>query len=216
MPFGGTLDKLHKALATVEGQAYEDALSVLNAILPDNANFTADDAAQWERRLGIYADSSTSLADRMAAIKRKYRHPGTQIPRQHWRYIESQLHAAGFTNAYIYENKFAGSLPGTYVTMTPDDIFGTTTDQIAVYHGSIEYGTIEYGGVGFPKVVNYLEADKDAQFLEGSHLRNTFFVAGSTITTKADIPAAREIEFRQLLITLKPQHMVGYMWVNYV
>lgn len=219
MRFGGDLDKMHKALAVVESQAYEDANSVLFSILPDNADFTTADAEDWERRLGIIGDSSTSLADRMAAIKRKYAHPGTIKARQNWRYVEAQLQAAGF-NVWVHENRFPSSPVGTYQTLSPGQLLGTTTSEIAMYDGNeqIQYNQVQYGGQNFPLVANHIEAEKDAYFNVGggTNLRNTFFIGGVFLPNYANVPAAREAEFRQLILTLKPAQTIAYLFINYV
>src|SRR5690606_15271833 len=75
-PVFGNMEKLHLANARSEGRFYEDATSVLWSILPDNINFTADDAADWERRLGLITNLAVPLADRKLAIMRKISAPG--------------------------------------------------------------------------------------------------------------------------------------------
>ena len=102
---GSTKEKLHSALAESENDAYEDGLAVLDSILPDNPNFTAEDATDWERRLGLISNPFVLLSDRMLAIKRKINHPGTIPARQHYKYIEGQLQAAGF-DVIVTENRF--------------------------------------------------------------------------------------------------------------
>lgn len=103
-PKNGWMDTLNRALSISEARAYDDALATFNSILPDNNNFTADDATDWERRLGIVQSPGVPLADRKAAILRKYNHPGTVKPRQSRLYIEGQLRAAGF-DVYVYQNR---------------------------------------------------------------------------------------------------------------
>jgi uncharacterized protein YmfQ (DUF2313 family) len=83
MPVNGYFEKLHKALAVSEAQAYEDAISIKYSLLPDNNNFTADDATDWERRLGLPYSPSSTLSDRKAAILRKLQQPGTNPAKGH-------------------------------------------------------------------------------------------------------------------------------------
>ena len=79
----GNNEKREKALATYKAKGVDDCYSILYSILPDNPNFTEEDAAKWEKRLGlIVQDSSVPLEDRKAAILRKYNHPGTIPARQ--------------------------------------------------------------------------------------------------------------------------------------
>ncbi len=104
MPFGGYFESLHKALSISEAQAYNDAVSILNNILPDNDDFSAEDSAAWERRLGmIVQDEYVLLADRKAAILRKMAFPGNIPARQSYRFLEHELRAAGF-DVYVFEN----------------------------------------------------------------------------------------------------------------
>lgn len=95
MPVGGSFEKLMSGLAASEERAYEDALSILDSAIPDNDNFTEEDAAQWERRLGLIVGSGT-LEQRKQAIIRKMNHPGIVKARQHRLFLETQLQAAGF------------------------------------------------------------------------------------------------------------------------
>lgn len=215
-PFGGVMDRLHNALSISEAQAYSDGLSILSAILPDNNDFTAADATDWERRLNIAADSSTALATRKAAIKRKMNHPGTVPYRQNYRYLEAQLQAAGFS-VYVYENKFPSSPPGSIVTQTPEQVLGISVSGSAYYDPAVYYGTsIYYGDLFNHKVVNHIDPVRDQPFAIGTNYRSTFFIAGSTVSTFASVPSARQSEFRQLILSIKPLHTVAFLFVNYV
>jgi hypothetical protein len=210
---GGIFLRLHEALATSEGQAFEDAMSFLNALLPDNDGFTMDDAIAWYRRLGIFNSGSVSLADMKAAIAQRYYGRGLNQYRQNYLYIQAQLQLAGF-NVYVYENRFPDG-HGGYITKSPDEILGTYPG-LAQFADDVEFGDTEFGTGYNEKVVNYLEPSLDAVFDIGTNYRSTFFIAGATITTFADVPAGRETEFRQLILQLKPAQSVGYLFVNYV
>ncbi len=217
MPAGGTFNKLHKALAKSEGKAYNDAVAILNDILPDNALFTVEDARQWERRLGIIANESTPLADRKMAIRQKMAYPGSTAPRCSAEYITEQLQAAGF-NVKVYENIF---LPGP-VTMTPGEILGITTgdSELAMFElGEVELGE-GWSDSGITIIANHLEEDVDASFaIPPDNYRSTFFIGnpdGLTPSPFVDVPLARKDEFRQLILQLKPQQTVGFMFVNYI
>lgn len=202
---GGTLDDIYRALNEEQEVAYNDVVGILDSILPDNPNFTAEDASDWERRLGIAASSTTSLDDRKAAISRKYAHPGNIPARQHHLYIEGQLQAAGF-NVFVHEN-LTGEAPDTYVT-TPVFTHGSTI----AFHGS---GVTSGGGLATFLVVNSIDPEIDATFNLGSDFRNVFFIGGQTLGTTADVPATRETEFRQLILNLKPTHLAAALIINY-
>ena len=59
IPTGGLLEKMHAGLIISEDLALTSAISVLDSIIPDSDNFTAEDATDWERRLGLITNSST-------------------------------------------------------------------------------------------------------------------------------------------------------------
>lgn len=207
----GTLSRYHMAIAGVYGQSYEDAVGVLDALLADNDNFTADDATMWERALGIYRGGTTTLSDRKAAILQKLAYPVGEPYVQHYLFIQQQLQAAGF-DVYVYENWFDDGMGG-HITKTPAEIIGVTSSD-AIF-GNFQFGQLQFGGGYHNKCVQYIEEVKDAGFSIGNW-RTTFYIAGSDITTFADIPSARKDEFRQLLISIKPLEMVGFLFVNYV
>lgn len=204
-PYLGVLDRVYRALNDEQEVAYNDSRGILDSILPDNANFTADDASDWERRLGIAASSATSLVDRRAAIQRKYAHPGNILARQGPDYIEGQLQAAGF-NVFVHEN-LTGESPGTYITT---DVF--THGSISAFHGS---GLTSGGGLATFLVVNSIDPAIDAAFDLGSDFRNLFFIGGQTLGDTADVPSVRETEFRQLILSLKPTHLAAALIINY-
>lgn len=215
-PSGGFLERLHKALAKSENRAIQAALSVLDSTLPDNSNFDEEDAANWERCLGIYSAVGTTLADRKLAIKTKLNYPGTTAARQYYLYIQQVLRDAGF-DVYVYENRFLEGSPPEYVTHTPGEVLGTTSPQ-AVY-GYPQYGQVQYGQVSTPavsKVANYVEESGDADFDIGDNYRSTFFIAGATIDTFADVDTVRKNEFRQLILQLKPQQTCAFLFINYI
>src|ERR1700739_633368 len=91
MPNDGYLAQLHKALGVSEEKAVLDAMSTLYCILPDNPNFTADDALAWEIRLGLVQNPLGILANRMALIKAKLNQPGNNPSKQNYLYLQEQL-----------------------------------------------------------------------------------------------------------------------------
>lgn len=219
MPENGVFDKLTDGLIESENQAYIDGLSILDSILPDNDNFTADDAERWEQRLGLITNTSVSLADRKLAIIRKMNHPGTIPARQNWLYLQNQLQAAGF-DVYVYENIFPDGVGG-FETLSPTDIVGASVVHlwehgIDAEMGDVEHGTFYAGSVYENCVANYINEDLDAWFNTGDNLRNTFFISGPYIDTFANIDINRKEEFRQLILKLKPLQTVAFLFVNFV
>jgi uncharacterized protein YmfQ (DUF2313 family) len=211
VPVNGWLETLIKSMAIRFDMAYRDGQSTLFSILPDNDNFTADDATDWERRLGM-VPSTASLAVRKEAIKRKMNHPGTIKARQHYLYLEGQLQAAGF-DLYVYENRFDDGMGGLE-TRTPQFVSGVGSAQNQ--HGQFQHGQRQHGGGWGDKVVNSLDVDTDYNFDVGSNLRSTFFIGGNPIGTFANVPANRRTELRQLILRLKPTQTVAYLFINYI
>lgn len=213
MPVSGVLEKLHKGLAVSENQALEDAKSILDSALPDNDNFSEQDASDWERRLGLVNSIGVALADRKLAIIRKMNHPGTVPARQNYRYLEGQLRAAGF-EVYVYENRFPDGFGG-YVTQSPGAVSGGS-GVVSYQHGDYQHGDIQHGGAFVNIVAFDVNEAEDFLFDIGSNLRSTFFIGGAPIGTFANVDIERKNEFRQLILKTKPVQTVGYLFINYV
>jgi hypothetical protein len=213
MPYGGFFQKLHDGLAISEARAYSDAMSILDSILPDNDNFSVDDAASWERRLGLITNDAVSLTDRKAAITRKMNHPGGIKARQNYRYIQSQLRLAGF-DVYVYENRFPDGFGG-YVTQNPL-VFSGGLGGDDVQLGDQQLGDFQLGPLFGELVVNSIYNSIDLDFNVGANLRSSFFIGGPTAGSFANVDADREIEFRQLILKLKPAETVAYLLITYI
>lgn len=213
MSTGSVLEKLHNALNKSEERAYSDAVSILYSILPDNDQFTADDATDWNRRLGMIVNPLAALPDRKLAILRKRQQPGTNPAKEHYLYLQTQLRAAGF-DVYVYENKFYDSMSGTWITKTPFELTGSSSFYTKVRHGTIRHGQASHGFVYNNMIINYLEPEKDSAFALKS-FRGTFFIGGNTVGSMANVPLVRKKEFRQLILQIKPLQTVGFLLINY-
>lgn len=209
----GVLAKLIAGIARSLRTAWEDARSVQDAMLPDNDGFTADDATDWYRRLGIVNNVAVSLPDKKLAIRRKYAHPGTVKPRQNYRYMQGQLQAAGF-NVFVFENRFSDGMGG-YETKQPEE-FSPGYPDSDIEHGDIEHGDIEHGGGYAYLIANSVSQAIDDLYILGASLKNTFFIGAEVPGDFADVDQNREKEFRQLILKLKPQQTVGFLLINYI
>jgi len=215
MPPNGIFDRLDTALNLSEARAYNDATSILNSIIPDNANFTADDATQWEQRLAIITSAGTTLANRKLAILQKMAYPSNVAPRCAHDYIQDQLRLAGF-DVYVYENRFWNG--SAWVTHIPSDILGIPVGMAEL--DAFELGEVDldeyWSTAGVSLVANSLSETVDAEFVIYPNWNSTFYIAGATISTFATVPISRRAEFRQLILQLKPQQTVGILFVNYI
>lgn len=211
VPVNGNKEKLLKGTNVTLEDAYSDALGVLDGILPDNANFTAEDATRWERRLSIDIGTGTALEDRKLAIKRKMNHPGSIRARQNWRYVQSQLQLVGF-DLYVYENRFPDGFGG-WETQSPYDYW--SGGFVNLEHGMVEHGPYQHGGYIEDVVFNSLDNEVDQTFSIGANPRSLFFIGGPTIGTYGEVPSVRRIELRQLLLRLKPAQTGAILFINY-
>tara|TARA_R110002051_G_scaffold100614_1_gene170971 strand:+ start:341 stop:1006 length:666 start_codon:yes stop_codon:yes gene_type:complete len=198
-PIDGNLDKLMSGLAESEKRAVDDAYSVLYSILPDNDFFTVDDATKWENRLGMINGTGNTLSDRKLAIIRKMNHPGDIPARQSWDYLQNSLQAAGF-DVYVHEN----------LTETP--ILGSVIQCGQVQCGQYQCGSMPY----LFKVVNSLEASVDKNFVCSTDYRSTFVIGGAVFGSSANVLASREVEFRQLILKIKPVQTAAFLYINYI
>lgn len=224
-------EKLHNGLAVSEKKAYLDAFSILDSILPDNVNFTEQDATDWEVRLGLITNPLVSLDDRKLAIIRKMNHPGDILARQSADYLQRSLQLAGF-NVYVYENplqetieEFLSSNPqtsqfgnnqwgnfqwGNVYSLYPD-FFST------IQWGNSQWGNFQWGQQFFNQVIaNSIDESKDKFFDFGLNPRRTFFIGGATAGSFADVDINRKEEFRQIILRIKPVQKVGYLLINFI
>lgn len=195
--------KYQNARAAIYADMYDDALAVLNAILPDNDGFTAGDATRWEQRLGMIVQEDGVLADRKAAIQQKYNYPGDILARQSADYLQDQLQAAGF-DLYVYENT---------AFVYPD--FYDPSGMIDWEHGELPHGYAWHGPLWGDVIANSLDPDRDLPHAFRSNMRGTFFVGGASVGAYANVLETRRKELRRLLLQLKPCDAIGFLFVNY-
>jgi len=212
MPTGSDFEKFQIGVNEIEETFQNDIQSIYDAIFPDRAGFTATDALNWERTLGLPTNELTDLADRKLAIIRKMNHPGTIKPRANYRYIQKQLRDAGF-DVYVFENRFDDGA-GEWETRTVQEVaISSLTYQIQ--HGTKSHGSSQHGQTQTYKIANHIDPNVDLTFDVGDDLFHTFFISSSTLGVNAVIPASREAEFRKLVLTLKPVQSVAYAFVGF-
>ena len=202
MPLDGDFQKLRDALAKSEQRFYQDATSLLDSALPDNDNFSANDATAWERRLGLVSNSDVSLEDRKLAIKRKLNHPGGIRARQHYLFLERELRNAGF-DVYVHEN---------LSRLSPFTVMGSESGQL----GDSQMGDSQMGGINGDLVANKVRRADDQGFDIGTGYSNAFFIGGQAFGDSASVDADRETEFRQLILRVKPQNQIAFLLINYI
>jgi hypothetical protein len=210
---GSNHDKLITAITESEQRVVDSAKSILFSILPDNQNFTVEDAEKWEQRLGMISNPNVSLEDRKLAIARKLNHPGNIPARQSRNYVEQSLRDAGF-DVYVYENPDR---------LSPADLIGAENTGIAEHDADVEHqetgmehGNGFEGSIYSDMIANWISEDNDNYFNVGDDLRRIFYVCGDPLGTFANVDADRKDEFRQLILRLKPSRSVGVLFINYI
>jgi hypothetical protein len=212
MPKGGIADRTHIAFNRSSIRLINDANATLDSTFPDNQNFTEDDCDLWEYRFGMVTNSATSVADRRAAIFRRMGR-GRNVPaRQHKNYLEYQLQIAGF-NVFVFENGFIEG--GVKVFKTPYEILNILPE--AIQHGEpIQHGIgLQHGG-GTADLIANSHKPNEIHSVGDNNLWATFFIGGENLGDMAEIPANREEEFRELVLRLKPAHLVAFTFINYI
>ena len=222
VPDGGDLENFLKALIGDSGVASSltqvnlDEMNIMDVLIPDNANFTLADAHDWYRRLGLYDTGTITLSNMKLAILQKMSWAINASNQQTATYIQAQLHAAGFTSCNVFKNTFGSGGeaidPGAYISESLEPcVCGE------IQSGQSQFGQNATNGYSFTKIANYIEESKDIGVVITNY-RSTFYVAtaisGGTITY-ATVPTAQKQQFRQLLIQLKAQQLVGLLFINY-
>jgi hypothetical protein len=201
VPIGGYFEKLLLGLGGKESEAYNQAIGLLNSIIPDNIFFSTEDAAYWERTLSISSSLDDSITNRMAAIYRKMTFPGNTKGRQHKYYLQGQLRAANFP-VTIYEfNDIKNRITNEYHSLD-------TVHSVGTRHGGMEIPF--YTGV----IANFLDPTNETPIeITLANLKNVFWIAGNTFDDYVNIPLSRIEEFRNIVLTIKPLHTVAFLRV---
>lgn len=203
----GSFDKFHDAINKSFARLIEDSSLSLDKMFPDNTNFNEDDATLWEYRLGLITNESVTLELRKDAIRRKIGYPNNVKARQHPLFIERQLQLAGF-DVYVHEN-----LPPY---QTPNDIIALSLNETQ-HGGGAQHGNgTPHGGDNFDVIANSINEIESYSIGGASNLWATFFIGGENLGDLATVPQSRLREFKELVIKLKPAHLVAFTFINYV
>ncbi len=212
LPKNGIADNTHIAFNKSFIRLINDANSTIDSTFPDNENFTEEDCALWEYRFGIVANLSSTVADRRQAIFRRMGRGRNVTARQHKNYIEYQLQTAGF-DVYVYENGFIES--GIKVFKRPQDIIALAATTVQ-HGGTSQHGIgLEHGG-GNAQLIANSHKPNELHAVSDETLWATFFIGGTNLGDMAEIPSNREEEFRELVLKLKPAHLIAFTFINYI
>jgi hypothetical protein len=206
-PENGIFENLHAAINLSFARLIKDSRLFLDSLFPDNPNFTSADATLWEYRLGLITNESLDLELRKSAIRRKLGHPNNVKARQSALFIEHQLQLAGF-DVYIHENTQPYQTPGDIIAISLNSVQHGEPTQ----HGS---GT-QHGSDGYSVIANSIREIESYAVGSADNLWATFFIGGQVLGDMATVPYNRLKEFKELVIKLKPAHLVAFTFINYV
>jgi len=220
-PKGGTFDLLHDAINLSFLRFINEYNNLINSSIPDNENFTKEDASFLEYKYGLSDRTGNDLDFRKSALRRKIGHPNNIKARQSRSFIEDQLRLSGF-NVRVYENIPTFSTgDGGISSTTPIPIYknswrklGGSVIDATQHGGNTQHGEGTFhGGVTFEVIANKI--DPDESYGVGNNLWASFFIGGDELGENAVIPESRRREFRELVLKLKPAHLAAYIFVNF-
>lgn len=211
MPENSNFNNLHSALNKSFLRLINDGYASIDSNFPDNENFDDQDASLWEYRLGLNDSSHLTIEQRREIIYRKMAFPQNIKARQGNLYIQEQLNQSGF-KVKVYENVFHDN-DGQLFYKTPTDILDLQTAAVQHGEGTQHGAGTQHGGGNIEVIANSIESEN---YNVGGNLWATFFIAGNTLDQVANIEKSREREFRELVLKLKPAHLVAYIFVNYI
>ena len=140
-------------------------------------------------------------------------HPGTIKARQHYLFLQRELRNAGF-DVYVHENRFFDG--ANWISKAPSEIISSSNPVRAVHRSGFRHGQLNHGQVFNDKIANSVYADIDRVFNVGNNYKSTFFIGGLTLGDFANVQQNRELEFRQLVLKIKPTQSAGYIFINYI
>ena len=211
---GSDLNLLHQAFNLSFERLKADSDSLINFLLPDNNEFSVEDARYWENKYGLISNENLSLSLRKEILLRKISFPGRFKTRQNILYINEQLEVYGF-DVKAYENKFF-DVNGNIYYKSASDVFLSSLAQ--VQHGDeTQHGEgTQHGSGNFDLIANSY-FDENYSIGGDENLWATFFIASkSSLEEQGYISSSRKREFRELILKLKPAHLVAFTFINYI
>lgn len=213
LPLNGTFDNLHKGINNSFVRLIHSSQSFINSQFPDNDKFDIKDCQLWEYRLGISASNLTPIEQRRQAVFRKLAYPGTAKARFSVPFLQKQITDAGF-NVTIHENKFFQG--GEWVYKSPSQVGSVTLEATRHANSTLHGKGTVHGSTGFEVIANEARNTPEKFVVGSGNLWATFFLGGTTLGTYATVPSYRQIEFKELILKLKPAHLTAFTFINYV
>lgn len=214
MPFNSWFERLHHVWTAGQERYYNATTNILDAMLPDNERYSESDAAAHERIYGLITNPAVPLSQRKSAILQKMAYPGINPAHGHYLNIQNKLQAAGF-DVWVHENMFP-DYPNGFESKAPVEVYPLQTQVLTdAQHGVYQGGEVMHGLNYNNMCAKSIYQNEDNHFRVGNSWNCTFFIGGQTLGTLADVPAVRELEFRQLILTLKQTQLIAFLYINY-
>ena len=215
IPKDGVFDKFIKAIVGDDGTyaqgtlttAVQDAVSILDQMMPDNPNFTLADAHDWYRRLGIPDPGTLDLPTMSAVIMYRLSFPTDPDNELTAAYIQAQLVAAGYTEAIVVKNL---TPPRSWHWSALSSWWLETAMCGSFMMCDTMLGTMPMTGsvVRFNKVANSLDPVKDGYVLTLPPYGNTYVIY---LSSSIYYPVSTEPQVRQLILQLKAAQDVVWL-----
>lgn len=213
LPENGVFRNFHESINVSFLRILNNSYDTLNSSFPDNEFFNENDCQLWEYRLGLPTNLALDLNQRKLIILNKMGYPRNIRVRQGIDYIKSELQNHGF-NVGVYENIFYDVF-GNVQRKLPFEIIASSI-SLTQHGGGTEHGESTQHGAGNYEVIANSMFDEDYSIGGTENLWATFFIAGpNNISDFANIPSGRKNEFKELVLKLKPAHLVAFTFINY-
>lgn len=213
LPESGVFKKMHEVINNSMIRVKSFTAEMMDSYFPDNENFNEEDCDFWEYKLGLSTSNSLPLSVRRDIILRKISFPRNIVARQSLSYIQSQIDIYGF-NVKIYENIFYDQSGQPYHE-TPGNII--TQSLLDTQHGGdTQHGEPTQHGKGSYDIIANKMDDEQYQIGGNQNLWATFFIASpNNLFEMATVPIKRKKEFKELILKLKPAHLVAFTLIKY-
>lgn len=181
--------KVHRSIDVICNEFLEQLKTLVAGTLAFNS-IDETEIEFLENRYGIYFIEGLTLQERINRIRERMAYPNGIVNRSSAAWIEYVLRSFGF-DVSVYEND----------GISPEVLGGFKITQ----YGSSRYGSSSYGGYKYDVIANSMFENESYSF--GGNLWATFFIRIGT-----EIDSSRVREFRELVLKLKPAHLVAIIF----
>lgn len=179
---------IHDSIGVVNKDVVSQFESLKIGMIPDNNKITLEEVELLEYKYGIYFVEGLTLEQRKTRLLYRMAYPNGIIYRQSAYYMEWVLRNHGF-DVRVSEN---------LDRFPPADIIGLSELR---HSNNTLHGASTHGGVKYNLIANNMQ---EGEFFSlGGNIWATFF-----IKLNSEL-GARKTEFRELVLKLKPAHLVA-------